>query len=136
MPRRCGKSRCAATSGTSWMSAAAWDSSPGRWSPPRRLGLRHWASNAARSSWRRRIALADDDHDVLRLWPEPPGFGPLWQAYTRVYDRLGGDPLAGRRLVWFLHQAGAAPRRNGVVFFGSCAGHPDFGLYVTNLAGV
>jgi ubiquinone/menaquinone biosynthesis C-methylase UbiE len=27
-----------------------------------------------------RIALADDDHQVLRLWPEPPGFVELWHA--------------------------------------------------------
>src|SRR5262249_38154988 len=39
-----------------------------------------------------RVVLEDDDHDVLRLWPEPPGFWPVWQAYIRTYDRLGGDP--------------------------------------------
>jgi len=27
-----------------------------------------------------RIILADDDHDVLRLWPEPPGMAELWRA--------------------------------------------------------
>jgi ubiquinone/menaquinone biosynthesis C-methylase UbiE len=80
-----------------------------------------------------RIALADDDHDVLRLWPEPPGVMPLWQAYMRSYDRLGNDPYVGRRLVWLLHAAGAIPVRNNWIFFGSCAGSPAFGDIVWNL---
>jgi ubiquinone/menaquinone biosynthesis C-methylase UbiE len=80
-----------------------------------------------------RIILADDDHDLLRLWPEPPGLGPIWHAYVRTYDRLGNDPFVGRRLVALLHEAGAQPVRNTWVFFGSCAGHPAFTGYVVNL---
>jgi SAM-dependent methyltransferase len=83
-----------------------------------------------------RIILADDDHDVLRLWPEPPGLSAVWQAYQRGYDRHGNDPIVGRRLVQLLHQAGAQPRRNTWIFFGACAGHPDFEAFVVNLAGV
>lgn len=73
-----------------------------------------------------RIVLADDDHDVLRLWPEPPGFGAVWHAYQRTYDRLGNDPIVGRRLVSLLYEAGAEPLRNTWIFFGSCAGQPSF----------
>jgi SAM-dependent methyltransferase len=83
-----------------------------------------------------RIVLEDDAHDTMRLWPEPPGFGPLWTAYLRTYDRLGNDPLVGNRLVSLLWEAGAAPVRNTWIFFGSCAGHPDFPAYVENLAGI
>jgi SAM-dependent methyltransferase len=83
-----------------------------------------------------RIILADDDHDVLRLWPEPPGLTPVWHAYQRSYDRHGNDPIVGRRLVQILHQAGAKPRRNTWIFFGACAGHPDFEAWVVNLAEV
>ena len=83
-----------------------------------------------------RIVLEDDDHDVLRLWPELPGVEQLWRAYIRTYDRLGNDPIIGRRLVSLLHQAGAAPARNTWIFFGSCSGHPDFKPLVDNLAGV
>ncbi len=83
-----------------------------------------------------RIILEDDDHDVLRLWPEPPGFAPLWRAYIRSFDRLGNDPAVGRRLVSLLHQAGAAPERNTWIFFGSCSGSPDFAAYVENAAGL
>src|SRR5262249_2100513 len=46
-----------------------------------------------------RIILEDDAHDTHCLWPEPPGFGRLWSAYLRTYDRLGNDPFVGRRLV-------------------------------------
>lgn len=81
-----------------------------------------------------RVILADDDYGMMRLWPEPPGFAPVWQAYQRTYDRHGNDPIVGRRLVQLLHQAGAQPRRNTWIFFGSCAGHPDFEGYVANLA--
>jgi ubiquinone/menaquinone biosynthesis C-methylase UbiE len=80
-----------------------------------------------------RIVLSDDDHDILRLWPEPAGFMPLWQAYIRTYDRLGNDPYVGRRLVSLLHEAGAVPVRNTWIFFGSCSGTPDFPVIAENL---
>jgi SAM-dependent methyltransferase len=81
-----------------------------------------------------RIVLEDDDHDVLRLWPEPAGFWQLWQAYMRTYDRLGNDPYTGRRLVSLIHDAGATPVRNNWLFFGSCSGHANFRPLVINLA--
>jgi ubiquinone/menaquinone biosynthesis C-methylase UbiE len=81
-----------------------------------------------------RVVLEDDDHAILRLWPEPPGLAEVWKAYMRTYDRAKNDPLVGRRLVQLLHEAGARPRRCTWIFFGACAGHPDFELYVENLA--
>jgi ubiquinone/menaquinone biosynthesis C-methylase UbiE len=83
-----------------------------------------------------RVVLADDDHEVLRLWPEPPGFMDLWQAYIRAYEHLGCDPFVGRRLVAMLHDAGAKPHRNDWIFFGSCAGAPEFPAYVQNIIGI
>ncbi|MBI3426658.1 MAG: methyltransferase domain-containing protein [Acidobacteria bacterium] len=83
-----------------------------------------------------RIVLEDDDHDLLRLWPEPPGFAAFWQAYQRSYEHLGNDPVIGRRLVSLLVEAGAAPVRNTFIFFGSCQGEPHFAHYVENLIGV
>uniref|UniRef100_A0A832I899 Methyltransferase domain-containing protein n=1 Tax=Eiseniibacteriota bacterium TaxID=2212470 RepID=A0A832I899_UNCEI len=83
-----------------------------------------------------RVVLADDDHDVLRLWPEPPGVAAVWRGYMRTYDRNGADPIVGRRLVELLHAAGARPVRNDWVFFGACAGHPHFEPLVANLAAI
>jgi ubiquinone/menaquinone biosynthesis C-methylase UbiE len=83
-----------------------------------------------------RVVLADDDHQIMRLWPEPPGFVELWQAYMRAYDHLGCDPFVGRRLVALLREAGAKPRRNHWVFFGSCAGAREFPAFVRNAIGV
>lgn len=83
-----------------------------------------------------RIILADDDHGVMRLWPEPPGFNDLWKAYMRTYDRVGNDPLVGRRLVSLLYQGGAMPVRNTWVFFGGCAGMPIFETLADNMIGV
>ena len=83
-----------------------------------------------------RIILEDDDHDLMRLWPEPPGFTSLWQAYQRGYEYLGNDPQVGRRLVSLLVEAGAETARNVFVFFGSCAGEAHFQYYVENLIGV
>ena len=84
-----------------------------------------------------RIILQDDAHDVMRLWPEPPGFGPLWAAYIRSFDRAGNDPIVGHRLVSLLHGAGCVPVRNTWLFFGSCAGETElFPAYVRNLIGV
>jgi SAM-dependent methyltransferase len=83
-----------------------------------------------------RIILADDDHDILRLAPDPPGFSDLWRAYIRSYDRNRTDPFVGRNLVTLLHQAGAQPRRNAFVFFGGCAGSPHFDVLAANMLGV
>jgi SAM-dependent methyltransferase len=83
-----------------------------------------------------RVVLVDDDHEVLRLTPEPPGFGPLWRAYTRQFDRVGNDPYIGRRLVSLLHEAGAERFRNTSLFFGGCAGQVTFPDLVENLTGV
>ncbi len=83
-----------------------------------------------------RVVLCDDDHDTLRLWPEPPGFWPVWHAYCRAYDRLGNDPYVGRRLVMLLDSAGAAAIRNTCVFFGACSGMPLFDTVVDNLVAI
>ncbi|HEX5044328.1 MAG TPA: methyltransferase domain-containing protein [Candidatus Polarisedimenticolaceae bacterium] len=83
-----------------------------------------------------RIVLADDDHPLLRPWPEIPGFAPLWSAYQEAFRRLGNDPEIGRRLVALLHEAGAQPRRNTWGFFGACAGSDDWAAMVENLLGV
>jgi ubiquinone/menaquinone biosynthesis C-methylase UbiE len=81
-----------------------------------------------------RIILQDDPHDIHRLWPEPPGFGRLWAAYLRTYDRAGNDPYIGHRLVSLLAGAGAAPRRNTWLFFGACAGQTELlAAYVDNV---
>jgi len=81
-----------------------------------------------------RIVLEDDDHEILRLAPEPEGFADLWRAYMRSYEKIGCDPVVGRKLVGLLHRAGARPVRNGLLFFGACAGEPDFPFYAENLA--
>ena len=58
-----------------------------------------------------RIVLEDEDHEILRIWPEPPGVLAMWRAYIESYVRLGNDPHVGRKLVALLHGAGASPRR-------------------------
>ncbi len=83
-----------------------------------------------------RIVLADDDHDVLRLWPEPPGWCEVWRAYMRTYDRNGNDPFTGRHLVSLIHAAGASPVRNTWIFFGGCAGMQSFDVLAKNMLGV
>jgi SAM-dependent methyltransferase len=85
---------------------------------------------------RGRIILADDDHDLLRIWPEPRGFLSLWQAYMQSYRLYGTDPNIGRQLVSLIRVAGAQPIRNTLIFFGGCSGDPNFRAYVENLAGV
>jgi SAM-dependent methyltransferase len=83
-----------------------------------------------------RIVLQDDDHDTLRLWPEPAGMAEVWRAYIRSYERNGTDPRVGRRLVALLHQAGAVPRKNTFLFFGGCPGQPTFADLIANLDGI
>ena len=83
-----------------------------------------------------RVILEDDNHDVMHMWPEPPGAMALWQAYTRTYEQLGNDPYVGHKLVSLLYEAGTVPVRNTWIFFGSCGTHPHFHLYVENIIGV
>ena len=80
-----------------------------------------------------RIVLADDDHDTLRLWPEPPGVMDAWRAYFETYRKKGNDPFIGRRLVQLLHHVGAEPQKNTLVFYGGCAGMREFKGIVQNL---
>lgn len=83
-----------------------------------------------------RIVIEDDDHDLLRLWPEPAGVMAAWVAYQESYRRNGCDPLIGRKLPRLLHEAGALPSRATWIFFGACAGDPAFPSVVANLHGV
>jgi SAM-dependent methyltransferase len=83
-----------------------------------------------------RVVLLDDDHDLLRLWPEPPGVAEAWAAYWRSYYRLGSDPLIGRKLCSLLADSGARPVRNTQLFYGACAGDGRFGGIVDNLVAV
>jgi SAM-dependent methyltransferase len=83
-----------------------------------------------------RIVLADDDHDLMRFWPEPEGLMKAWQAYYRSYRFAGTDPLIGRKLAGLLHDAGARPSRITQLFYGACAGSKRFHGIVDNLIGV
>jgi SAM-dependent methyltransferase len=83
-----------------------------------------------------RVVLEDDDHSLLRLWPEPAGFHGLWEAYQRSYDRLGNDAFIGRRLPSMLQAAGAQPTRNDLLFWGAVAGTERFELQIRNLSQV
>lgn len=80
-----------------------------------------------------RAILEDDDHAILRLWPEPAGAQSMWDAYLRTYQDVGNDPFVGRRLVELLQGARLQPKRNTWLFFGACSGSPLFPLYVENL---
>lgn len=83
-----------------------------------------------------RIVLADDDHELMRFWPEPEGVVDAWRAYYSSYQTLGTDPLIGRKLVSLLHGAGARPVSNTQVFYGACAGSAVFSGIIENIIGV
>lgn len=83
-----------------------------------------------------RIMLVDDDHAVMRLWPEPPHFEELWSDYIRRYDALGMDPFVGRRLVALLHEAGATQTTTTELFYGASSNEPSFASFLENLAAV
>jgi SAM-dependent methyltransferase len=80
-----------------------------------------------------RIVLEDDDHWVLRFWPEPVECATLWRTYVETFTRNGNDAQVGRRTVALLHEAGARPSRNRWIFFGGCAGDPHFPLLIENM---
>jgi ubiquinone/menaquinone biosynthesis C-methylase UbiE len=83
-----------------------------------------------------RVVLEDDDHEAFRPWPEPPHVLTVWRAYQRTYDRLGNDPMVGRRLVQLLAGAALSPRRIDLLPFGACSGQPAFEPFVRNLMNI
>jgi SAM-dependent methyltransferase len=83
-----------------------------------------------------RVVLSDDDHDAVRIWPEPPGVLDVWRAYVATYARNGNDAFIGRKLVALAYEAGLEPRRIAMPMMGACAGETMFPAYVTNLAGI
>jgi SAM-dependent methyltransferase len=83
-----------------------------------------------------RVALLDDDHELLRFHPDPPVVAGAWEVYWRSYARADCDPLVGRRLPSLLHAAGAPAVRVSTVFYGACAGMELFAPVVENLRGV
>ena len=83
-----------------------------------------------------RIALQDDDHDLMRLWPPCDPFDRAWRAYFENYYALSADPIIGRKLVALLYEAGARPMRSTWIFYGACAGDPDFRFFIDNVVGV
>ncbi|MGH8034152.1 MAG: class I SAM-dependent methyltransferase [Lysobacterales bacterium] len=83
-----------------------------------------------------RVVLLDDDHELMRFWPEPEGVMAAWKAYYRSYSRLRNDALVGRKLALLLADAGAPVIRIDQLFYGACAGMESFTGVVDNLIGV
>ncbi len=83
-----------------------------------------------------RVVLEDDDHEVLRLVPEPPHVLEIWRAYYLTYQRQGKDPYVGRNLISLLHEAGLRPQANDCLFFGSASGSPNFDAMVDNFINI
>ena len=82
-----------------------------------------------------RIALIDDDHEPLILWPPCPEFEPLWTAYCEVFD-ADGDSRVGRKLPVLLHAAGVRPTLARTLHFGGTHGEPEFAALVARLVAV
>ncbi len=82
------------------------------------------------------VAIADDDHEDLKLYPEIDGFERLWKAYIQSYLNNHNDPYIGRKQVSLLVNTGLKPLRNGFSFFGACRGMEEFDGFVENLIGI
>ncbi len=54
------------------------------------------------------ITVIEGDHGSCFWYPETPESIAVWRALVTVQQRLGHDPLIGRRLYPLLHQAGFA----------------------------
>ncbi len=101
--------------------------------PEPAAAVEHWAK-ALRPGGR--MVLEDDDHDLLRLWPEVEAFEELWSGLVDAWDVSGNDPFVGRRLTRLMHRAGLKPAANQLLFFGSCAGSPSFDAMCANFRSV
>ena len=82
------------------------------------------------------IVLLDDDHELLRVYPQCMELQMAWQAYWESYRLLGMDPLIGRKLGSLLYEAGIRNIRIDSVFYGAHFGEELFDPVVNNLIGV
>lgn len=80
-----------------------------------------------------RVVLTDDDHEGLRLWPECAEGQALWGAFYRSFERLGNDPLIGRKLATLLAGAGATGIRCRLIDYTRSRGDADFADAVRNV---
>lgn len=85
---------------------------------------------------RGRIALLDDDHDLMRFYPDAPAVMRIWAAYIESYRGLGNEPLLGRRMPELLFKAGALPTRTDLINFGACKGEVTFDPLCDNWIGL
>ena len=88
---------CSSTLLTRWRSSA-------RWLVPLRPGGR--------------IVLADDDHDILRLWPEPPGLARSGKPTSEA--TIGWETTLSSAAAW--SAAPSKPVRSGSVITGCFSG--------------
>jgi SAM-dependent methyltransferase len=82
-----------------------------------------------------RLVLADNDHDVLRMWPAMPAVDELWRALIRSFVDEGFDPFVGRKLPAMMQAADLEPMHVDSLFFGGCSGSPTWDLVMDNLVG-
>lgn len=82
------------------------------------------------------IVLVDDDHDLLRIWPECEPAQRAWTVYWNSYYPLGFDPLIGRKLGSLLFESGARDIRLTSIFYGAQAGQKLFDPVIDNFVGV
>lgn len=82
-----------------------------------------------------RVILADEDHDMTRLWPSLPVFNELWRSFIQAFRSVGNDPFIGRRLPAMLALGGLLPTRTDGLFHGGCAGAPHWEVVIENLLG-
>jgi SAM-dependent methyltransferase len=80
-----------------------------------------------------RLVLVDDDHELLRLWPDCDRFDRAWRTYWESFRDHGLDPLVGRKQAALIHEAGACPTRVSTVFYGAVRGATLFDRVVDNL---
>ena len=53
-----------------------------------------------------KLCILDIDGDWANVYPEPNSFSRLRQAIARLQQARGGDPWVGRKLAYYLNQAG------------------------------
>jgi ubiquinone/menaquinone biosynthesis C-methylase UbiE len=83
-----------------------------------------------------RVVLVDDDHDLMRFWPDCPEGEAVWRRYFESYRGCSNDPFVGRKLASLLHGAGCVERRFGLLDDSACHGDPAFASALENLVEV
>jgi len=82
-----------------------------------------------------KVFIQENNILVNVFWPECPRFDDIWRKFATLQERLGGDPLVGKKLLPLLRGAGFRDVRLTIHPEAHYSGSPGFRAWIENQIG-